>query len=366
MLHPDKELAEYLDGELSDDRRPALERHLKRCKRCRRSVDEYRYIQERLRSLDVPPPGEDLTARIMRCSQSDGPTAEVKPTGRGASGSNPAEAGSLIERPDAPGDRPEAVIPEADFRPAAASSPAADPAADPAPDDKRPARVAVVVGGVLAGCAVVALSAAYVLGGEAQTAVSGSAAGITWAPLSANAAAVRPVALDSSGLEALRRSGWTCPLLLGLGYRLKSAEQLLVGGQPAVRLDLTDDNHRVTITEQRHTAASGEGSDSAHATPPLNAATGHPVTMDGFQEVAGLDRAVWVRGGEEWTVVLDSEDVTYTLRSDLPLAEMPDTVSQVVLMENSRLELPPPAPPDDPLSRIIRGLGMMVSPPASD
>ena len=45
-------------------------------------------------------------------------------------------------------------------------------------------------------------------------------------------------------------------------------------------------------------------------------------------------------------MVLDSEEVTYTLRSDLPLAEMPDTVSQVVLTENSRLQ-PPPAPPDD-------------------
>ncbi|MGM0929519.1 MAG: anti-sigma factor family protein [Actinomycetota bacterium] len=367
MLHPDKELAEYLDGELSDDRRPALERHLKRCKRCRRSVDEYRYVQERLRSLDVPHPGEDLTARILRCNQPDRPMAEVKPTGRWTPGSKPAEAASLIERSDAPGDRPDSAVPGAGFRPAAAGS----PAADSAPGGKRSTRVALVVGGVMAGCAVVALSAAYVLGGEAQTAASGSAPGLIWAPASANAAVARPVALDSSKLEALRRSGWTCPLLLGLGYKLHSAEQLLVGGQPAVRLDLSDGNHRVVITEQRRTGAGGEGSGtagpgSAHVTPPLNAATGHPVTMDGFEEVAGLDRAVWVRGGEEWTVVLDSEDVTYTLRSDLPLAEMPDTVSQVVLTENSRLELPPPAPPDDPLSRIIRGLGMMVSPPVSD
>ncbi|MEV7647907.1 anti-sigma factor [Arthrobacter sp. NPDC089319] len=362
MLHPDKELAEYLDGELSDDRRPALERHLKRCKRCRRSVDEYRYIQERLRSLDVPPPGEDLTARIMRCSQSDGATAEVKPTGTGARGNKPAETGSLIEWSGAPGDRPDPAVPDAEVGQATAGS----PADDPAPAGKRSARVVVVVGGVMAGCAAVALSAAYVLGGEAQTATSGSGSGLTWAQVSANAAVVRPVALDSSGLDALRRSGWTCPLLLGLGYRLQSAEQLLVGGQPAVRLDLSDDNHRVVITEQRRTGASGAGAESAHPTPPLNAATGHPVTMDGFQEVAGLDRAVWVRGGDEWTVVLDSEDVTYTLRSDLPMAEMPDTVSQVVLMENSSLELPPPAPSDDPLSRIIRGLGMMVSPPSSD
>jgi anti-sigma factor RsiW len=365
MLHPDKELAEYLDGELSDDRRPSLERHLKRCKRCRRSVEEYRDIQERLRSLDVPPPGEDLTARILRCNQPDGPTADVKPTEIGAPGSHPVEAASLIERSGAPGDRTDSVVPSADFRPVAAGSPAADSAAGSAPAGKRSARVMVVVGGVLAGCAVVALSAAYVLGGEAQTAASGSDPGLAWAPVSANAAVVRPIAVDSSGLEALRRSGWTCPLLLGLGYHLQSAEQLLVGGQPAVRLDLSDDNHWVVITEQRRIGASGEGPGSAHVTPPLNAATGHPVTMDGFQEVVGLDRAVWVRGGEEWTVVLDSEDVTYTVRSDLPLAEMPDTVSQVVLMESSRLELPPPAPSDDPFSRIIRGLGMMVSPPAS-
>jgi anti-sigma factor RsiW len=361
MLHPDKELAEYLDGELSDDRRPALERHLKRCKRCRRSVDEYRYIQERLRSLDVPPPGEDLTARILRCNQPDGPTAEVGPTGMWTPGSKPAEAAPFIDRSGAPEHRSDSVIPGAGFQSAAAGSPADHPVSA----GKRPARVAVVVGGVMAGCAVVALSAAYVLGGEAQTPVSGSAPGVAWAPVSGNAAVARPIAVDSSGLEALRRSGWTCPLLLGLGYHLQRAEQLLVGGEPAVRLDLSDGSHRIVITEQRRTEASREGSGTAQATPPLNAATGHPVTMDGFQEVAGLDRAVWVRGGDEWTVVLDSEDVTYTLRSDLPLAELPDTVSQVVLMENSRLELPPPPPPDDPLSRIIRGLGMMVSPPAS-
>ncbi|MET1152897.1 zf-HC2 domain-containing protein [Arthrobacter sp.] len=361
MLHPDKELAEYLDGELSDDRRPALERHLKRCKRCRRSVDEYRAIQERLRSLNVPPPGEDLTARILRCNQPGGPTAEANPTGTWTPGSKPADAASLIDRSGAPEDRSDSTVPDAGFQPAAADSPAADTAAA----GKRSARVVVVVGGVMAGCAVVALSAAYVLGGEAQSAVSGSSPGLAWMPVSANAAVARPIAIDRSGLEALRRSGWTCPLLLGLGYHLQSAEQLLVGGQPAVRLDLSDDSHRVVVIEQRHMDASGEGSGTAHARPPLNAATGHPVTMDGFQEAAGLDRAVWVRGGEEWTVVLDSEDVTYTLRSDLPLAQMPDTVSQVVLMENSRLELPPPAPPDDPLSRIIRGLGMMVSPPTS-
>ena len=361
MLHPDKELAEYLDGELSDDRRPALERHLKRCKRCRRSVDEYRDIQERLRALDVPPPGQDLTARILRCNQPDSPTAEARPTGTGARGSNPAEAASLTEPSGAPGDRPGSVVPGADFQPAAAGS----PAPDSVPAGKRSPRLMVVLGGVMAGCAVVALSAAYVLGGEAQTAASGSAPSLAWAPIAGNAAAVRPVALDSSGLEALRRSGWTCPLLLGLGYHLHSAEQLLLGGQPAVKIDLRDSSHRIVITEQRRTAAGGEGPGSTRATPPLNAATGHPVTMDGFQQVAGLDRSFWVRGGKEWTVVLDSEEVTYTLRSDLPLAEMPDTVSQVVLTENSRLEPPPPAPPDDPLSRIIRGLGMMVRPPAS-
>jgi hypothetical protein len=217
----------------------------------------------------------------------------------------------------------------------------------------------------MAGCAVLMLSAAYVLGGEAQPASSGSVAGADWAPVSAEAAVARPVALDSSGLEALRQSGWTCPLLLGLGYRLQSAEQLLVGGQPAVRLDLSDGSHRVVVTEQRRMATSGEESGRAKAAPPLNATTGHPVTMDGFQEVAGLDRAVWMRGGKEWTVVLDSEDVTYTLRSDLPLAQMPEAVNQVVLTENSRLELPQPAPAEDPLSRIIRGLGMMVSPSSS-
>ncbi|MFT4468278.1 anti-sigma factor family protein [Arthrobacter sulfonylureivorans] len=375
MLHPEKELAEYLDGELSDDRRPALERHLKRCKRCRRSVDEYRQIQERLRSLDVPPPGEDLTARILRCSRPETPTPQARPTGRGATGTMPADNDPRIDRFGAPVGRSHAGQPgwsdsaragrshtagqHAGLLPVSAAAPAATPGTAGKPS----ARVVAVIGGVMAGCAVLVLSAAYVLGGEAQT--PSPAAGTAWAPVSANAAVMRPVAVDSSGLEALRRNGWTCPLLLGLGYHLQSAEQLLVAGQPAVRLHLSDGSHRVVITEQRRADADREGAGAGEAAPPLNATTGHPVTMDGFQEVAGLGRAVWMRNGEVWTVVLDSEDVTYTLRSDLPLAQMPETVSQVVLTENSRLELPAPAPSDDPLSRIIRGLGMMVSPPAS-
>jgi len=355
MLHPDKELAEYLDGELSDDRRPALERHLKRCKRCRRSVDEYRSIQERLRSLDVPAPGEDLTARILRCNQPENRRPWTTPAGGESAG-----AASPVDRSGTAADRYHPVVPGAGSLPAAAA-----PAAHPVPERKPSARVVAVIGGVMAGCAVLTLSAAYVLGGEAQPASSDPSAGTSWAPVSANAAVVRPIAVDGPRLEELRRNGWTCPLLLGLGYRLQSAEQLLVGGHPAVRLDLSDGSHRVVVTEQRPAVANAGGTGTAKATPPLNATTGHPVTMDGFQKVAGLGRAVWLRGGKVWTVVLASEDVTYTLRSDLPLAEMPETVNQVVLTENSRLELPSPAPSDDPLSRIIRGLEMMVSPPAS-
>jgi len=116
MLHPEKELAEYLDGELSDDRRPALERHLKRCKRCRRSVDEYRQIQERLRSMDVPPPGEDLTARILRCSQPERPAAEAKPTETQATGRQPAEAASRIDRSGAAAGLSNSMVHGAAFR----------------------------------------------------------------------------------------------------------------------------------------------------------------------------------------------------------------------------------------------------------
>lgn len=350
MLHPEKELAEYLDGELSDDRRPVLERHLERCGRCRRNVDEYRQIQERLRAMDVPPPGQDLTARILRCGQPE----DRRPVAPDAFSSRTPHRSSM----GAPDPMSAGIS-------AAFSGRAPQPSAAKAP--RR--RIAAAVGGAVVGCAVLTMSAAYVLGGEAQLLASGgeAASGAAWAPATAGEAAVRPVAVDSSGLEELRRAGWTCPMLLGLGYRVESAEKTLVGGEPAVKIDLNNGSNRVVVTEQRHAGGSMEDRlPMAEAGPPVNATTGHPVTMDGFREVAGLDRAVWVRGGEEWTVVLDSEEVTYTLWSDLPLARMPETVNQVVLMENSRLELPEPVPADDPLSRIIRGLGMMVSPPAAE
>ncbi|MFD1211296.1 anti-sigma factor family protein [Arthrobacter sp. GCM10027362] len=326
MRHPVRELGEFLDGELPDDRRLVLERHLERCARCREIVDGQRHIQERLRSLDVPAPRPDLANRILR------------------------ESPIASERPYPPA--PPAV-------PAAATG---DPSAKSAAR-----RVALTASAVLAGASVLTIAGAYILGGEEEL-VAGRAPSLAsvWSANGIKPASglIASASLDQDDLRQLRSEGWNCPQFGALGYRLVSATGTTVDGYPAVRIKLTNGTDNIIVVEERRGVEDMAGSEleTVSAEKPVNGLTGHTVTQDGFWQVDGMDRQMWVLASDGWTVVLDSKHVTYTVWSDLPVSELPETVNQVVVTEKSRLMLPRTTADNDPISRIVRGLGMMIQP----
>ncbi|HEX2248612.1 MAG TPA: zf-HC2 domain-containing protein [Arthrobacter sp.] len=334
MRHPERDLAEYLDGELADERRPGFERHLQRCARCRESVAEHRAIQERLRALDVPPPGPDLASRILsRSSHAFVPA----PTGTAADG--PVSATAELSKAQG----------------GSAGSP------------RR--RTALTVCSVLTGFAALTAATAYVLGGEDSSPVASGAgsSGTDWQgpqELESNLAGSVDE-LDRDGLAELRGVGWNCPQLVGMGYEFVSARKIEIAGAPAVRIELAnEETGTVVVTEQRRgvePVRNGEP-DATRAEAAVNAVTGNTVAADGFNPVDGMDREMWVHSANDWTVVLDSENVTYTVWADIPLSALPETVNQIIVTEKSRLMLPKEEPADDPVSRVIRGLGKLIEP----
>ena len=57
-------LSDYLDGELADGERIALEAHLAECTACSATLDELRWVVARARALSDSPPAEDLWPAI--------------------------------------------------------------------------------------------------------------------------------------------------------------------------------------------------------------------------------------------------------------------------------------------------------------
>ncbi len=209
----------------------------------------------------------------------------------------------------------------------------------------------VVVAGTL-------LAGAYVVGAGNGAVTADAATGVTALRAGWESVAPRtPAQLDTDQLETLREGGWYCPELESLGFTLRSAEGITVGGRPTLELVLENDGDTVTVYEQRKVTEASEAE-----TAPVSAVTGDPVTAAGFELIGGTDRQVWVRSGEPWQVVLDSPSVTYTVVSTLPAAAMPQTLSQLVTTEHAQLSLSPQVQHDSTMERIIRGLSMMTQP----
>ncbi|MCG2624487.1 hypothetical protein LVY72_21595 [Arthrobacter sp. I2-34] len=290
---------------------------------------DQRDVQARLRSLDVPAPRPDLANKILRESQ----TASVR--------SGPPA------------------------RPAAPS--AGVPPRNTASRRRAVRRVAWTASAALAGISVLTVAGAYMLGGEEEL-VSGRAPSLAsvWSTpgVAPAGGAATATSLDQEALRQLRSEGWNCPQLGALGYRMVAASGKEVDGYPAVQLKLSNGKDTVVVVEERRGVEDMAGSelDVVPSEEPVNGLTGHRVSQDGLWQVDGMDRQMWVRASDEWTVVLDSKYVTYTVWSDLPVSELPATVNQVVVTEKSRLMLPRSKAENDPISRIVRGLGMMVQP----
>lgn len=320
MRHPTRFLIEYVAGELSPARETAVGRHLERCGRCRDTVEQERLIRRRLQSATTPEPSEDLCDRILRKSAA---TPAMHPGSFSASASNPFET---IRQGD-----------EGTFT--------------------QRNRAAIAVGSGLTVAAIATLSAAYALGTEVHPedplAASGSASVAESFETVATDASVR---LTSSEIRQLRRDGWFCPELQTLGFELVRAEALEIDDRPTLQLDLSDGNNALTVYEQR------SGTMDQAQVVPINAVTGNTVHEDGFEEIGGTEQTVWLHPGRSWQLVIDSGSATYTVVSTLPVSDMPRTVSQLMFNERSQLAYSRPDAPEDPLSRILRGLRKLSQP----
>ncbi|WP_104179141.1 zf-HC2 domain-containing protein [Arthrobacter sp. B0490] len=319
MLHPHRSLQDLVDGELTDRRRIAVERHVSRCASCAASVAHLRGLKSALLGLRNPSPDPDFQQRLL----------------------SPALTSASSEAHEI----------------RTGSSAAFIRAHHESTAPRRRQRTLLLAGGS-AVVATTVLASAYVVGSETGPVTAEGARGSTALRAGWDSVAPQtPTYLDTGQLETLRAGGWYCPELESLGFTLQGAEGITVAGRPTLELVLENDGDTVTVYEQRKVGDAGGAGE-----PPLNAVTGSPVTSDGFEHVGGADRDIWVRSGEPWQVVLDSPTVTYTVVSDLPAAAMPQTLNQLVATEHAQLSLSPEGQDDSMMERIIRGLARITHP----
>ncbi|TQJ41634.1 hypothetical protein FBY33_3751 [Arthrobacter sp. SLBN-112] len=148
--------------------------------------------------------------------------------------------------------------------------------------------------------------------------------------------------LTAPQLATLRSEGWACPELQAMGFHLEAARALVVDGQPAVELRLTDGTHHATITEQ------------------------HPVD----HPPAGQQGApLQVSGTSPWSATYRAAGLTISYRSDLPpeqaddalpiLEQLADTATEGV---DAAVPETPGSPAPEPLeARLERGISKIAA-----
>lgn len=66
-------LWDYIDGELTAERADEIRRHLEICAGCRAVTEfEAEFLRSVRRMLDVPPPGDELRARVVAALRAHG------------------------------------------------------------------------------------------------------------------------------------------------------------------------------------------------------------------------------------------------------------------------------------------------------
>ncbi|MFE4544868.1 anti-sigma factor [Arthrobacter sp. NPDC056727] len=246
---------------LAGGRHPQTTEHIRVCAECAAALHRQRQYIERLRTAAVPAASDELTARLLLRTQ------------------HLAMAPAPVSRPSR-----------------------------------------VMLAGLAGGVAVVAAGAvavgAYTVAGEPRQYAAGTASLYGQSGHSPG---------TDSRLAALRSSGWTCPELRAMGFRLVSASTTVLAGQPTVELRLTDGQHTARILEQHQ--------ESLAAPWPLNPLTGHPAGADGYvaADMPGTtaDSRVWVKAGSPWSAIYQTARSTFTYVSDLPATAADDAVAML-------------------------------------
>ncbi len=245
---------------LGGARHPQTTDHIRACAECASALHRQRQYIERLRTAEVPAASEELTARLLLRTQ------------------------QLAMAP-APVTRPSRM------------------------------RLAGLAGGVAVVAAGAVAAGAYAAAGEPRQYAAGAASLYGQSGHSPG---------TDSRLAALRSSGWTCPELRAMGFRLVSASTTVLAGQPTVELRLTDGQHTARILEQHQGSLADPW--------PVNPLTGHPAGIDGYVPVdmpGAADGRVWVKAGSPWSAIYQTSGSTFTYVSDLPAAAADDAVAML-------------------------------------
>ena len=192
--------------------------HLEACQECAATLRRERQYLERLRDAPIPPASQDLTARLL------------------------ARTHELAAQPPAP-------APQSGTSRLAARA------------------LALTAGGTMAAAGVLAVGAFTAAGDPTASEQAGPEAAFS------HVSSQTPAdgrTLSAAQLATLRSEGWACPDLQAMGFHLEAARALVVDGEPAVELQLTDGAHHATVTEQ-HPGSQGTGPAHAWATSPASA-----------------------------------------------------------------------------------------------
>ncbi|WP_181884816.1 anti-sigma factor [Arthrobacter sp. RT-1] len=219
--------------------------HLASCHECASAVRRERQYLERLRDAPIPPASDDLTARLL--ARTSELAAEPRPAAAHAA-------------------RPRAAV-----------------------------RVlAMTAGGTVAAAGVLAVGA-FAAAGDPLTGTDASAA---LSPVSSQTPADGR-ALSAEQVSMLRSEGWACPELEAMGFHLESAQAVVIDGQPAVHLRLSDGSHYATVTEQ------------------------HPPAPDAGSR---QDNLLQVLGSSPWSATYRTAGRTFTYESNLPAERADDAL----------------------------------------
>jgi len=278
--------------------------HLEACQECAATVRRERQYLERLRDAPVPPASDDLTARLL------------------------ARTSELAAQPA------QSVDHSSTSRLAARA-------------------LALTAGGTVAAAGVLAVGAFTAAGDPTAGGAVGTEAAFS------HVSSQTPAdgrTLTAAQLATLRSEGWACPELQAMGFHVESAKALVVDGQPAVELWLTDGANHATVTEQHPVTGQAAVEAAAAGSAPAEAAGGKAGPSQDWATSPGA--ATYRAAG-----------LTVTYRSDLPAAQSNQALPILKRLADSAAEGVAAAVPDtsegqaaEPLeARLERGFGKIAA-----
>lgn len=279
--------------------------HLEACQECAAAVRRERQYLERLRDAPIPPASQDLTARLLTRTHE---LAAQPPAPAHLGGTSRVAARAL----------------------------------------------AFTAGGTMAAAGVLAVGAFTAAGDPAAGERAGTEAAFS------HVSSQTPAdgrTLTAAQLATLRSEGWACPELQAMGFHVEAARALVVDGQPAVELRLTDGTHHATVTEQHPVDHQPAG----NATP----APGGPAG----EGTAGQGDPMQVSSTSPWSATYRAAGLTITYRSDLPPEQADDALPMLKQYADTAAEGVAAAVPDttvtpapEPLeSRLERGINKIAA-----